>query len=412
LNEPEETEARFLLVEVFQEQGRWLESLDMLNLLEQRGTSGRGEEQLVYLIMGRANLGASPAQDMLRHIPRLIDVARNAGRVSVRARAARALAYLVGSLGDKVVARRLIEVVASVPTEDLDEDSRGILTLAKGLIHFHAGLTSESLAEVRAGIEILRSLGAANVVMAQLHIGVGAIHSRNGAYEEALAASEHAFNIAVRLGNDSLILSLIGNIVMYCSRLGRYEDVSRWLTLIPRGRTPEFAGLMDLQISYHTALNEVIHGRNARADEAVAALEHRMRGDIPPWMHQLWQLSKADLLWISNRRSEAIRVALQEIRDSAGEIHSPTFAGAFARWVAVTYGTVGEPKNASMILEGLVRNLDSFDALDQVEILCSMRYAGLNSECHAASLEAQLQTRLSRLPKGVAIHLKRLEILP
>jgi DNA-binding SARP family transcriptional activator/ABC-type transporter Mla MlaB component len=410
LKEPEATEARFLLVEVLQEQGRWLDSLDMLKLLEDLGTNGRAEEHLVYMIMGRVNLGVSPAQEMVQQLPRLITLARCAERLSVRARAARALAYLVALGSNKAAAKSLIDVVASVPTEHLDEDSRGTLTLAKGLLLFHAGLTSESLAEVSAGIKTLKALGAANAVMAQLHIGIGAIHSRNGAYEEALTASKHGFNIAVRLGNDSLILALIGNIVMYCSRLGTYEEVSRWLTLMPRDRTPEFAGLMDLQLAYHSALNETIHGRTTRADEAVAALELRMRGEIPKWMHQLWHLSKADLLWISNRRSEAIRVALQEFRDSAGELLSPAFAGAFARWVAVTHKSVGEPKNAPTILESLLGKLDTFDALDQVEILCAVRYASLKSGSHA-QLEAELEKRLTRLPMGVTAHLKRLEIL-
>jgi tetratricopeptide (TPR) repeat protein len=412
LKEPEATEARFLLAEVLQEQGQWLESLDMLAKLVERGNSGRADEQLVYTIMGKANLGASIAQEMLQHVPDLIAIVQNSQDTRVRARAARALAYLVIPMGDKTKIKSLIEVVDSIPEAGMDADSIGLLSLAKGLILFHAGLTSASLAEVNSGIERLKSLGAANVVMAQLHIGVGAINSRNGSYLEALAASEHAFRMATRLGNDSLTTLVIGNLVSYCGRLGRYEELSRWLARIPRARNQEFSGMVDLLISYFSALNEGVQGRRAQADEVMASLEQRMVGGIPRWMHQVWHFFRADVLWITGRHGEAIKTASEEINASSGELHSQAFAGLFSRWIAVTYLALGRPHEAISVLQNLLEKLDHYDALDQVEILCSICRVKVAAGSRDPGLEIALREGLSVLPPAVTSHLRRLEMLP
>ena len=236
------------MVEVLQAQGRWIESLDVLRELDKQRNCERADERLVHTIMGKANLGASTAQEMLQYLPDLIAIVQHSNTNRTRARAARALAYLVASMREEARARSMIEIVNSVPGDELDADSIGSLALAKSLILFNAGLTSASLTEVNAGIECLRRLGAANVAMAQLHIGVGAINSRNGNYEEALIASEHAFRMAAKLGNDDLITTAIGNLVMYCSRLGKHDDQSRWLAQIPKGRNAEFAGLVDFRL--------------------------------------------------------------------------------------------------------------------------------------------------------------------
>ncbi len=411
LGEPEATDARFLLVEVLQEQGRWLESLDMLTELEKRKGTERADEHLVHTIMGKANLGASTAHEMLERLPDLISIVQHSQVNRVRARAARAMAHLVAGSGDKTRAAALIDVVNLISAQELDADSVGFLALAKGIILYEARQTSASLAEVNTGIEQLKKRNAANVVMAQLHIGVSAINSRKGNYQDALVAQEQAFRMAVRLGNDGLTSLVIGNLAMYCGRLGRLDDQSYWLAQVPMGRNVDFAGLADLTIAYFSAQSHALRGRRSQADEAMASVERRMVGRIPRWMHQVWHFFRADVLWLTGRHAEAINIAAEEMDASGGVLLSQSFAGIFSRWLAVTCRASGKHYHAITVLEGFLERIEDYDALDQVEILCSIRYANLSTGSCNSGLDEVIQEKLSALPPGVTHHLQRLEIL-
>src|SRR5262249_15593650 len=134
--------------------------------------------------------------------------------------------------------------------------------------------------------------------------------------DEALAAGEQAYRMAAKLGNDTLSTAVIGNLVMYCSRLGRYDDQSRWVAQVPKHRSSEFAGLVDVQIAYTTGLGAALRGQRSQADETIDSLEKRIPRGAPPWILQVWHLYRADVLWIMGRHSEAIRTATAEIKAS------------------------------------------------------------------------------------------------
>src|SRR5262249_53589802 len=170
LREPEVTEASFLLVEVLQEQGRWLESLDMLRRTDAPRNSPQAEEHLIYTINAKASLGISETVGMLEHLPELIGIVRQPNLKRIRTRATRTISLLLTGTRDQEQARPLVDIVNGVTEDGLDADSLGYLSLARAKILYEARLTDSSLAEARAGIEKLTQLGAANTVMAQLHI--------------------------------------------------------------------------------------------------------------------------------------------------------------------------------------------------------------------------------------------------
>src|SRR5262249_33259851 len=76
LGHQDATEAKFIRVTVLQEQGRWLESLDILSDLDKQGTGERAAERLARVILGKGNLGVSTAAEMLQYLPELIAIVR------------------------------------------------------------------------------------------------------------------------------------------------------------------------------------------------------------------------------------------------------------------------------------------------------------------------------------------------
>ncbi len=241
----------------------------------------RQQEVLVLTALAKQRLGTSLANELLSHLPELISVMQHPGVAGVSALAARGIAYLVAERRDEDLARSLVEVMATAPEDGLDSDGIGYMALARAMVLYQARMTSASLKEVITGIEKLEHLGAANLVMVQLHEGLGAINSRNGCYQAALEAQKKGYQMAVRLGNDTLIRSLAGNLSMCCARLGRYDEQSWWLSQGPRTISGDFTGFVEVQIAYFSALSHVHKGRRDLVDEVVTALDRRLIGSIP-----------------------------------------------------------------------------------------------------------------------------------
>jgi tetratricopeptide (TPR) repeat protein len=412
LQDPEATDARFLLVEVLQEEGRWLESLDMLRTMDVRNNHARTQERLVYTITAKASLGISTSLGMLEYLPELIRIAKQVELKRLRARAARTISLLLTGTRDQEQARSLIEVVDEIAEEELDADSLGYLALARAKILYEARLTSNSLVEVCAGIEKLSKLGAANTVMAQLHIGLAAINTRNGKYEDAIAASERALKMALRLGNDPMVRLVVGNLAMCCWRLGRYSDQLYWLSQCPKSRSTEFEGLVDLQLAYFSALALMNRGERVKATEIMEALGARFVGNFPRWMYQAWNFQKSDVLWLTGRHSEAIRTATAELDSSGGRLLTDSFAGLFSRWFVISSRAAGRMEEARVGMRGFLNTLEGYDALDQLEILCSMRYLNVHSGRTDQQLEVQTRERLSTFPEAVRTLLEQQDLLP
>jgi hypothetical protein len=92
---------------------------------------------------------------------------------------------------------------------------------------------------------------------------------------------------------------------------------------------------------------------------------------------QRWLLWKADILMAAGAREEALEAATSAVRGYDFALGSFGYAGAFARWVAITcLGTATEGV-AREVVAGLEARVADFDALDQLEILCASSYLGL-----------------------------------
>jgi hypothetical protein len=134
-------------------------------------------------------------------------------------------------------------------------------------------------------------------------------------------------------------------------------------------------------------------------------------GGLPDWIRQLWHLQKADVLWLTGKHSEAIRSASAAIELSGGQLLSDTYVGAFARWVAMSGRANSDKTWARDRLQQLLDPLQSYDVLDQLETVCSVRMIDVQSGSWDLHSERCLQERLGTFPSAVRDHLKRLDML-
>jgi hypothetical protein len=134
-------------------------------------------------------------------------------------------------------------------------------------------------------------------------------------------------------------------------------------------------------------------------------MDKRLVGPVPSWMLQAWGLWKADILILSDMCGAAASQAAQTLEEYDYELQSSAFAGPFARWLSRTASSDVTRERAQAIVGGMMRRLQTFDELDQVEILCSWDL--LTGEDPESAAIKGLQDKLRRLPQSIAGQLKR-----
>ncbi len=405
-------EAIFLLVETLQEQGRWMESLDWLATLAGHALGDRGQEVLVFTMLARFHCASSSSAEIADQLPILLEIVRTSAHDRTRARAGRAIAYVLAENRDREQpVQYILELVGSIPAADSDPDSIGLVALAKGLLLFHIGDTRASLEEVTGAIGELKRHGVASLVMAQLEGGLGSIRSRHGQYVEATIDFENAFNRAINLGNDEQAAKIAGNLALCSGRLGRYGEQLRWVSVALGCLASPPQGYLEVQLIYSKAFAHAMLGRPDLALSAITGLhDHHLQQH--PWMVQAWGLWKADLLLFCGHRTEALDTALQQLEVDAFKPLSEAFAGPFARWVALTAERTQNHATASAVIKMLADRIVRYDAIDQVEILCAQHYLRSRSKPLGGELPSDLRAKLEELPPSIPIQLRRCEMLP
>jgi hypothetical protein len=172
------------------------------------------------------------------------------------------------------------------------------------------------------------------------------------------------------LGNDALAQEVAANLALFLGRLGRNEDQLR----CARDYSPilgvEICGFVEIQLTYSVALALGRLGRPREAYKTLKDFESRIGPHLPSWILQPWLLWKADALMVAGFQEEANQVASHAIRQYDLRLEANAFAGCYARWLAII-STPEEAPRARQVLGDLSRNLDDFDRIDQLEILCA-----------------------------------------
>jgi DNA-binding SARP family transcriptional activator/tetratricopeptide (TPR) repeat protein len=402
--------ASILLAEVLHEQGRSLEALDVLSVLGSETPTADCDRVTALTALVRLTLGPTTTNDLHDQLPNLDRIVRSAPDAATRAMAGRAMAYIIGEKRHHEMTSALLESLESIPNAELDADSLGQLALAKALLLFSTRDSGKAFEQALYGAEELKRRDAANLVMIQLEGGLGSIKLVDGLYEEALHHYQHAFAMANRLGNDHQVAMAAGNIALCCGRLGRYVDQLTWTQQVPPFKGPDFVGFVEIQLAYSKAFALAMRGRADQVAPIVDALEVRLVGPIPAWMLQGWHLWKADLLLLCKEQDLAMTTARGALAISQFVLLSSAFAGPYSRWLSLTVESTEDETRARQALKAMVDNISHYDALDQVEILCSL--VRLESRDGFWAGRREINERLDKLPVAVRSQLSALGQLP
>jgi hypothetical protein len=126
---------------------------------------------------------------------------------------------------------------------------------------------------------------------------------------------------------------------------------------------------------------------------------------------QAWLLAKADILLLMGRPADALDVGLQALGRDHPILHSPFFAGEFARWLALTSRETRREDEARAEIAGLIDVLETFDAIDQVEILCASSVLDHSRQFALDSAMRLIAKKLAALPSAITQQLERLGVL-
>ena len=387
-------DATILLVEALQEQGRWRESLDALEALSDLVSEERSQEVFALAALANAYLG-TPTQEWLAFVPRLRHIMQTCPHTPSRVRAAKAVAHATSPLRDRKLARSMLDVVDKIPLLQLDADASAQVGLTRALLLFQAGDMEESYKYASAVLEELRSRGHASTLVVQLQTGLGAIRGRQGHYEEATVHHERALRDSALLGNDTLTAQICANLALCYGRLGRYEDQLKCAECSPTPSNDHAVVFTDIHLACSLAIANAVGGRISKLREAIAQCEERLGSYAPHAITQSWFLWKADALALAGLREEAFQTATRAVHGYGLRLECSALTGAFARWLALTcLGSDTEPQ-AIKLLYQFEDQLNDYDALDQVEILCARAY------CESAlspKNRARITSRVELLP--------------
>jgi DNA-binding SARP family transcriptional activator/tetratricopeptide (TPR) repeat protein len=413
LNGSDVQTAQVLLAETIQEQGRWLDSLRVLDNVRREGGSG----DLVDVLTTWAHFKLMDVSDdnVDASLEQLRSIVESTKAPDLAVRALMTAAYVLYDLRNSTSARVFLALASDIDQARLDEEHRLRLVLARALLANQLDYTNRMFDELLLAAESLPRSNLASLAAVQVLQGSASVRCSRGEYELALADAMLGHKMALRLGNDAALATAAGNLALCYGRLGSYQAQVDWSEKGLQYLGNRFTGYRDIQLGFARAFGNAMLGRIPAAISALSEAGARIPPTIPKWMRQAWRFERADVLQMLGKRREALIEAAEALEDQ--ELHSNTVAGPFARWLAHHAIATGEVTAARKRLQEFRSKLEMYDAVDQAEILAAACWLDVHSgiSIPAARLRAQhrrLTERLLALPSAVGVQLSRLSVLP
>ena len=402
LRQQDREAAALLLAEVLQEQGRWGESTSVLAAECHHDASGLGS---VFAIMAAHRTGLSTAESLVSGVHQLQSIIDSDKPLRVRLLAVNAAAQLMGDIRDREIANRVCESASKLLENSLSEDDRVQLELCSAQSLYYSGQQEAASTALTNLLLFCQLKGTVNSRLCRIHAGLGAVRCYQGRYLEAKAEYKTAYSIASRLGNEPQQAGLAANLEVCCHRLGEYAEQLMWSSIA--SMNGPFSGYQQIQAIYFQAYALTMLGRTGEAMEALESFHPGVAAGSPAWLVQAWRLHRADILYLCGKTAPA----LEQAREALGQppvLHAPSFAGPFARWLALVSLRQQWDFDGRELLKGLFSRIHELDMLDRVELICGRLILGDESRLQ---LEDQLRTYLADLPLAVTTQLQRLGAL-
>ncbi|HEV8717806.1 MAG TPA: tetratricopeptide repeat protein, partial [Candidatus Binatia bacterium] len=400
------TTAALLLTEVLQEQGRWAESANVLSTEITARSSPLGT---IFAILAEHRTEAPAGRQLARDLGRLHSIVESDSPMHVRLKAANAGAQLMGDVRDQSIAQALLMAVERLNRDNLTEDEQNQLDLCRAQLLYYAGRQRDTLKVLTDVVAFFHARGIANSTLVRAYTGLGAVRCYQGKYEEARTEYSAGHSIAARIGNEPQQAILAAQLALCCLRLGEYSEQLEWSRQAAAIGHP-FSRYQELQAAYYQAFALAMRGDAAGSLQTFATLDSRIPPESPPWLTQAWKLLRADILCLCGQHAAALSQAREALALPHPVLRAASFAGAFARWLALVSEREGTLPTIRPILEDLGRKLDAFDALDRVEITCA-RLIASGSVVIAGNLQSELAAQLAELSPAVVTQLGRLGAL-
>jgi len=405
LTGPALSEARLLVVELLQEQGRFTESMTLLSTFpEERLTeSGRCFE----------DLAASLTMTLTRS-HRLDIAARAKGYFAdhrlppqTRLRALRLAGHIASCLDSRSIACELVAEALEAPhinfteDEELEWDTQVVY-----LTHFTHQLLSQSEETFRRLRDIAvraNARSAANGRSYRILFGLALCHRRAGRYAAAIEEFKSALTVVDRLGRDTSFGTVYGSLSACHREIGDLDGQRIYAELCLQ------TGPSDDYFSFYSAFCAADAyqrmGDLRRAEHLMDTFDSRITSETAAHLKQMWLTCMADHAWTAGRARLACELGTRVVTaPTHGQLHRRNVSG-MARWLAV----LSEAGYWEDRFDGIVEDVSRLQAAswwDEAERLCALkRLAG--RLVLPFDVERTLANALAQLPRTIDQHLSR-----
>lgn len=394
--------AALLLAEVLQEQGRWQESDSVLTAECGGDPSGLAR---VFSIMAANRSDLSSDSQLNADVRYLESLVCSDAPLRVRLRAINAAAQLMADARDPEIARGLGDLANNLRDNNLAEDDRTQLDLSLAQLLYHSGQQARALDVLTSLLAHFRSKGTVNSRLVRVYVGLGVIRCYQGNYEDALVDFRTGFSVAIRIGNEAQRTAHAAHVSLCLLRLGQYHELLRWSE---RTRLTLFTTFGRTQMTYYQAFALAMLGDSVNAMRMFDALEPLVESATPAWFVQARRLLRSDILQLCGQPGAALAQAKEALCLPEATLHTLSFAGAFARWLALSVEGQNNLVASHRVLLALSRSMNQLDAIDRLEVACARLILG---DANRLELEGTLRNYLVGLPGAVATQMRRLGVL-
>lgn len=404
-------EATLLLAETLQEMSLWKESEACLRQLARR-TRARPktqstELQLILGIHARRHLTPLQSQDAHQAIAALRRLIETGSTSITQSRAALVAVQVAGELRSVQQFEELHSVVNSLHVETLSRQDLAVIAVAQAMNLYHRRLNALSRAELDKAARLMEDLNATNALLVEVHLGLGATACANGEYGAALASLDRGLAIARRLDNDDLVFTSAVNAALAHLRLGRYDEIDGWINLA-RSKIKETS-----PAAAKIALGSVLGwsggfcANKAQSLQALELLRSAAATTDRRWVWASSTLMQADTLYLMGDKREALEMARYAIGSVQLAEPALSWAGPFARWLALSGSGLDSPSSFAMLRQ-MFEQRQKYDRLDRAEIAGAFLVVAerVGAEIDAASQAMRLE--LASLPLACSRQVARL----
>jgi len=149
-------------------------------------------------------------------------------------------------------------------------------------------------------------------------------------------------------------------------------------------------------------------GDSVNAMGMFGTLEPLIESETPAWFVQARRLFRSDILHLCGQPGAALAQAKEALCLPEATLHTLSFAGAFARWLALSVEGQDNLLATNRVLLNLSASTNQLDAIDRLEVACARLILG---DVNRLELEGLLRNNLVALPGAVATQMQRLGVL-